>query len=229
LKCIDRFEYTARVVDAPSGNRRERRRIELRERILDAARELFEERGYEETRVAEICERADVAYGTFFNHFPEKRDALRALADLSLREITERLEELGKQPGTIEDQLLALFAGSAGSLADPLPGRRDLAGRIHAIAYAEAPADRDRRYHSAFEAFLTEGVARGRVRRDVPVETLAEVVGATFAFVALGWIHFDDYPLRERAEAAARFLASALAPQAAAPGTGALPDFEVSP
>ena len=200
----------------PPRDRRQRRRIELRERILEAARELFEARGYDATKVSEICERADVAYGTYFNHFPEKRDVLRQLADLFLRDITEDLEQLAKQPGTIEEQLLALFLGSAESLADTKPERRDLLERIHAIAYAEAPADRDRRFHSAFELFLAEGVARGRVRDDLPLETLADVVGSTFASLTLSWVHFDDYPVRERAEAAARFLASSLTPRDAA-------------
>jgi AcrR family transcriptional regulator len=197
----------------PPIDRRERRRIELRERILEAARELFEERGYGATKVSEICDRADVAYGTFFNHFPEKRDVLRQLAELSLQGITEDLEELAKQPGTIEDQLLSLFSGSAETLAETRPESRELLGHIHAIAYTEAPAARDRRFHAAFEAFLAEGRARGRVRDDVPVETLADVVGGTFASLALSWVHFDDYPVRERAQTAARFLASALAPQ----------------
>jgi AcrR family transcriptional regulator len=199
-------------MENPPSDRRERRRIELRERILEAARELFEERGYGETKIAEICDRADVAYGTFFNHFPEKRDVLRQLAELSLQGVTEDLEELAKQPGTLEDQLLALFCGSAETLAETRPESRELLGHIHAIAYAEAPAARDQRFHAAFETFLAEGVARGRVRADVPVETLAEVVGGTFASLALSWVHFDDYPVRERAEAAARFLANSLTP-----------------
>jgi AcrR family transcriptional regulator len=201
------------MMDNPPSDRRERRRIELRERILEAARQLFEQHGYGETKISEICDRADVAYGTFFNHFPEKRDVLRQLAELSLQGITEDLEELSKQPGTLEDQLLALFSGSAETLAETRPESRELLGHIHAIAYAEAPAARDHRFHAAFEAFLAEGVARGRVRDDVPVQTLAEVVGGTFASLALSWVHFDDYPVRERADAAARFLASSVKPQ----------------
>ena len=42
-------------------SRRERRKQELRERILTAARTLFEERGYTATTVAEIADAADVA------------------------------------------------------------------------------------------------------------------------------------------------------------------------
>ena len=66
----------------PSGGltRRERRKLELRGRILEAARELFAEQGFGETRVADVCERADIAQKTFFNYFPSKLDLLREIA-----------------------------------------------------------------------------------------------------------------------------------------------------
>ncbi|MEN8161948.1 MAG: TetR family transcriptional regulator, partial [Myxococcota bacterium] len=46
---------------APELDRRARRKLELRSRMLEAASALFDERGVHATRVAEICERADVA------------------------------------------------------------------------------------------------------------------------------------------------------------------------
>ncbi len=58
------------MADAPELTRRERRKREVRGRILAAAVGLFDERGFGATKVAEICERADVAHKTFFNHFP---------------------------------------------------------------------------------------------------------------------------------------------------------------
>ncbi|MFC9279076.1 TetR/AcrR family transcriptional regulator [Streptomyces collinus] len=66
----------------PPGNtpqplgRRERNKIKIRERLYTAALELFAERGYEQTSVDEIAERADVARGTFFNHFQRKEDLI---------------------------------------------------------------------------------------------------------------------------------------------------------
>lgn len=200
---------------APALTRRDRRRLELSERILEASEALFVERGYDEAKVAEICERADVAYGTFFNHFPTKLDVLRALADRSLARTIERLEEIGKQPGSIEDQLILLFEDGARLFLEEGADRRDLIGRVQAIAYTDSPEDRDRRFHEAFESFLRKGVEEGRVRDDVPVETLADVVSSSYASMSLHWVHFDDYPVRERAASAARFLASTLTPDAA--------------
>ena len=46
---------------SPGISRRERRKHEMRARILDAARELFSEQGFQETRIAEVCDRADIA------------------------------------------------------------------------------------------------------------------------------------------------------------------------
>jgi len=66
--------------EGPEIGRRERRKLEVRGRILAASVELFDKKGIEDTKVLEICERADVAHKTFFNHFPSKRHLLRVIA-----------------------------------------------------------------------------------------------------------------------------------------------------
>lgn len=49
-----------------------------RERLVAAAADLFTERGYDATTVAQIAERAGVTKSTFFRHFPGKRELLVA-------------------------------------------------------------------------------------------------------------------------------------------------------
>jgi AcrR family transcriptional regulator len=51
---------------------RERRRQETRAKIVDAAAELFAERGFDAVSVMEIARRAGVVEKTVFNHFPVK-------------------------------------------------------------------------------------------------------------------------------------------------------------
>ncbi len=56
------------------SSRRERRKQDVRARLLDSAVALFVERGFDATSVSEIAERADVARATAFNYFPRKED-----------------------------------------------------------------------------------------------------------------------------------------------------------
>ena len=72
--------------------------------------------------------------------------------------------------------------------------------------------EHDRRFHDAFEAFFAECVARGKVRDDVPVATLADVLASTFASLSLSVVYFEDFPIQERSTAAARFLAHSIQP-----------------
>ncbi|MBP2478525.1 AcrR family transcriptional regulator [Crossiella equi] len=61
------------------------------ERLVAAALELFEQRGYENTTVIEIAERAGLTKSTFFRHFPDKREVLfggGTMTDLLLEGIT---------------------------------------------------------------------------------------------------------------------------------------------
>ncbi|MYR56220.1 TetR family transcriptional regulator, partial [Streptomyces sp. SID625] len=47
-----------------------------RERLAEAALELYGERGYEQTTVAEIARRAGLTERTFFRHYGDKREVL---------------------------------------------------------------------------------------------------------------------------------------------------------
>src|SRR6202453_1822064 len=49
---------------------------DARERLTEAALVLYGERGYEETTVAEIAERAGLTKRTFFRYFSDKREVL---------------------------------------------------------------------------------------------------------------------------------------------------------
>ena len=66
-----------------------------RGRLEDAALELYTERGFDETTVAEIAERAGLTERTFFRHFADKREVLfggqDALLELFVNAIVDGL------------------------------------------------------------------------------------------------------------------------------------------
>lgn len=77
-------------------------------RIEEAGWILFASHGYEGTSTREIADAADIAAGTLFNYFPEKRSLLIHLmqkrVDESLRRAFETLPS-----ATLEDQLMYVF------------------------------------------------------------------------------------------------------------------------
>ncbi|QKG23208.1 TetR/AcrR family transcriptional regulator [Actinomadura verrucosospora] len=59
-----------------------------RERLITAAREVFEERGFLDTRVAHIARHARVAYGSFYTYFPSKEAVFLEVADRLFEDMT---------------------------------------------------------------------------------------------------------------------------------------------
>jgi AcrR family transcriptional regulator len=72
-----------------------------RERLVDAAFDLFDERGYEQTTVDDIAERAGVGRTTFFRHYRSKEDVIFPDHDRLLEAITQRLAEAPPGPPVI--------------------------------------------------------------------------------------------------------------------------------
>ncbi|WP_078652913.1 TetR/AcrR family transcriptional regulator [Streptomyces sp. NRRL F-525] len=55
---------------------RERKRLRTRQALIDAAVDLFDRQGYDETTIAEIADAADVSARTFFSYFASKEEIL---------------------------------------------------------------------------------------------------------------------------------------------------------
>jgi AcrR family transcriptional regulator len=67
----------------------ERKRRQARQRIIEAARELFLERGYDSVSVGDIAERAEVGRTTFFRYFGDKQEVVFGKEQDLLDTITE--------------------------------------------------------------------------------------------------------------------------------------------
>lgn len=94
---------------------RERKRRATRAAIERAAITLVDERGYDAVTVADMCQRADVSQGTFFNYFPTKDAAIVGIGvyDLDPSEVHAAFDRL--MPCSVYHATLALFLEVVGS------------------------------------------------------------------------------------------------------------------
>jgi AcrR family transcriptional regulator len=100
---------------------RSRKGVLTRARLLDAAKQVFEEKGFLEARISDIAERAGLSHGAYYHYFDSKEQIFRELAEVLDERLSEPMESI-------------LFAPT------PTTGPRDrlfLALRRHFEAYAE--------------------------------------------------------------------------------------------
>jgi AcrR family transcriptional regulator len=107
---------------------------DARERLVAAALDLFNERGYDETTVAQIAERAGLTKSTFFRHFPDKRDVLAAGQDAIARLLREGIAAAPADATPLATVCSGLKAAAAAFTSF----NRDLAPRLQAAIAASA-------------------------------------------------------------------------------------------
>ena len=197
-------------VEVPS--RVERRRLELRGRMLEAAAELFKQRGIGETHIEAICERADVARRTFFNHFPSKQDLVRELAGYGIDRLLVAIEDARARAGSTRERLERFFAAVAEQTTASLMHRELLTELVHAVHESPEKSQQARKLHDAFAAIVQDGLAAGDVTRRHDAETCTEMILGAYYVLVFSYANLDDFPIRKQALAAASFLADALAP-----------------
>ena len=82
------------MAETKPRNRAERRRLRTRAALLAAAREVYGSQGVDATPVQDITDAADVAKGSFYNHFGSKDAMVRAVVEEILAELGGALEVL---------------------------------------------------------------------------------------------------------------------------------------
>ncbi|WP_430421437.1 TetR/AcrR family transcriptional regulator [Phenylobacterium sp.] len=102
----------SQVAYLPAG-KREQTKVQNRQAILDAAREVFGELGYEAATVRDIIRRTGLAAGTFYNYYRSKEEVFAALADDGARRFAPILKALrnkgGPLDGFVREAIVAYF------------------------------------------------------------------------------------------------------------------------
>ncbi|WP_243754167.1 TetR/AcrR family transcriptional regulator [Labedaea rhizosphaerae] len=105
---------------------RERKRARTRQALVDAATELFERQGYDETTIADITAKAEVGARTFFSYFASKEELLFPESDERVQATLAAIADRGADEGPAEVLLRALSGASERSddMVSPLAALR---------------------------------------------------------------------------------------------------------
>lgn len=95
-----------------AGNGVSRRKMESRRKLMAAARKLFVERGYHDTRPQDISREAGVGHGTFYLHFEDKLDCFLAFTDEAANELDVFLHTHLANAGTLEAVVREILRGT---------------------------------------------------------------------------------------------------------------------
>lgn len=193
-------------------SRRERRKREVRERIMEAAMARFIAQGFASTTVDQIAEDADVAQKTFFNYFPTKQGLFRQLAEERIDELQEILEEEREGEGSTPEKLAHCFLRLSELLEQRGRLGRDLVAEVMRARTVGDTGDDISRLHQSFGGILRDGQQTGDVRTDHPVQFLTEMVVGCFGAVMSNWLNISDYPVKDRLAETAAFLGEAISP-----------------
>ncbi len=89
-----------------SMTNRQRKALETKERIYQSALELLESDGYENIRIEDVCQKAGVSIGTFYNYFKSKNEILQLIYqkgdDYFENTVSDALEGLEVEEAVIE-------------------------------------------------------------------------------------------------------------------------------
>ncbi|HTO54025.1 MAG TPA: TetR/AcrR family transcriptional regulator [Myxococcota bacterium] len=191
-----------------------------RERILDAARTLFAERGVEPVTMADVALSAGVARATVFNYFASKYALVEATTDDVVAYFQGMLENALADRVTPTPALVrALFSHMGAGIEAYRGFYRGVFREIARISVGldEGPAARRTREVTSAQLvrLMERGLARGDLRPVAPAVDLARAFESLTNGTIIGWLYDEQNDsLRQRMERAAEiFLAPVAVPR----------------
>ncbi len=159
-------------------------------KILEAAMALFDERGFDLVTVDEITKKAGVAKGSFYTYFTTKSDIIvEEFWNIDAYYESYSSRNLPKQESS-RDKLLAFTRAQMRYVRDVV-GNTSLK-ILYANQAVQSGLDKmitkkDRQWHRIIREIMREGQERGEFRRDLDPDRLAVLFNRSARGVFLDW------------------------------------------
>lgn len=151
----------------------------VRQRLLDAALQLFSTKGYAATSVRELVETAGVTKPVLYYYFKNKEGLYLALMGDALGDFFQVAEQARTAPGSVTERI----CGYCTALLDIFVGRLPVARLVYAIYYGPPQGAPHIDFEASFstmlahmEQLVSEGISTGEFREVDPVDTAWAIV-----------------------------------------------------
>jgi AcrR family transcriptional regulator len=164
-------EYNIRITKNPEERRKE---------LIDIAEQLFIKKGYEQTAVSDIVNKAKVAQGTFYYYFKTKEEILDEIIDRYITLTVEGIQKIANEKGpNAIDKLVNIFLFSSSFRND----RKSIMQYLH--------EDRNAHLHQKFERkipsgtvgplsqIIQQGIDEGLFKTQYPIDAANAFIGVT--------------------------------------------------
>ena len=159
-------------------NRRQAAKLRTRQKVLEAARNLFAERGYEPATIRDIAKAAGMSTGAVFANFQDKAELFETVLNEEMEAAGEVLRDAAQIKGPVDQRLIAgLTAGYARDL-----GHLPLVQAIVARSWFQ-PVASELRARGAIKGLLVtigdvlrDGVRKGELSDKADIRLLSEMI-----------------------------------------------------
>ena len=150
--------------------------------LYRCAKELFSQKGFKDTNVADITKMAKVSVGTFYNYYPSKDKLFMEIYIEENRKMAKGLLDsidLGQEPMVLIKRLLSL--NMERMLANPILCQwynRDVSGRIEKLYREEEGLNSADFMYKVFYDLVQKWQAEGKMRSAIGAEMIMAIFGA---------------------------------------------------
>jgi AcrR family transcriptional regulator len=183
-----------------------------RKKIQEASLLLFEQYGYDNVSIDQICEACGISKGGFYHHFKSK-------SELFLQGVSSLEDEYAGFVSTseglsLERRICGLLERAAAFTERR--GKRYIAEATKYLVVGKNDYSDPRSvigiFHNSAESIIQQAVDRGELRQGYPMEIATDVMSAYFSGEVINWCFSSEpYSINERVLAGATCIARAVA------------------
>ena len=173
---------------------REKKKLQARQAILDAAAHEFKSRGFMNTSVSDIMRESNYGVGTFYNYFGSKEEILMELVKNLFMQVEESLSAREDVKSSLE--LLEICCMNTAQVIDEnrfvLP--LFISAAVHSDKPEHMPDNLSPDFKKIFEEIILRGQKLGEIRRDIPIDLISEMFHSIYQAAAFSKLKI---PFRE--------------------------------